>query len=72
MLMIRKKNIDNVVWQVVQYNLSKVFDCVQHDTLVRNLDLDFLKSFLKDRVQMVDVNATKSSGSKVSMGVPHG
>ncbi|GBP36130.1 Probable RNA-directed DNA polymerase from transposon BS [Eumeta japonica] len=61
-------------------DLSKAFDCVHHETLIGKLRhygvtgraLDLLKSYLSNRVQRVDVNNTRSSGSIVHMGVPQG
>lgn len=61
-------------------DLSKAFDCVHHDTLIRKLHyygikgiaLDFLTSYLSDRIQRVDVNGKRSPGSPVTMGVPQG
>ncbi|GBP21975.1 hypothetical protein EVAR_7192_1 [Eumeta japonica] len=56
-------------------DLSKAFDCVHHETLIGKLRhygvtgraLDLLKSYLSNRVQRVDVNGKKSSGSIVHM-----
>lgn len=61
-------------------DLSKAFDCVSHDTLVRKLHhygvrntaLDLLISYLDNRIQRVDVNGKRSPGSTVTMGVPQG
>lgn len=61
-------------------DLSKAFDCVHHDTLIRKLHhygvtgqaLGLLESYLIDRIQRVDVNGHRSSGSKIIMGVPQG
>ncbi|GBP40237.1 Probable RNA-directed DNA polymerase from transposon BS [Eumeta japonica] len=61
-------------------DLSQAFDCVYHETLIEKLRhygvtgraLDLLKSYLSNRVQRVDVNGIKSSGSIVHMGVPRG
>ncbi|GBP27987.1 Probable RNA-directed DNA polymerase from transposon BS [Eumeta japonica] len=61
-------------------DLSKAFDCVHHETLIGKLRhygvtgraFDLLKSYLNNRVQRVDVNGKKSSGSIVHMGVPQG
>lgn len=61
-------------------DLSKAFDCVHHDILIRKLNhygvkghaLDLLESYLVDRIQRVDVNGQRSLGSKISMGVPQG
>ena len=61
-------------------DLSKAFDCVHHDILIRKLHhygiknkaLDLLTSYLHNRIQRVDVNGKRSSGSTVTMGVPQG
>lgn len=61
-------------------DLSKAFDCVCHDTLIRKLhhygirnkSLSLLSSYLENRVQRVDVNGKKSEGALVTMGVPQG
>lgn len=61
-------------------DLSKAFDCVFHETLIRklyhygirNTALDLLTSYLSDRIQRVDVNGKRSPGSMVTMGVPQG
>lgn len=61
-------------------DLSKAFDCVCHDTLVRklhhygvrNTSLNLLISYLDNRIQRVDVNGKRSPGSVVTMGVPQG
>ncbi|GBP39917.1 hypothetical protein EVAR_83054_1 [Eumeta japonica] len=59
-------------------DLSKAFDCVYHETLSGKLShygvtgraLDLLKPYLNIRVQRVDVNDMKSSGS-ISTWVYH-
>ncbi|GBP65245.1 Probable RNA-directed DNA polymerase from transposon BS [Eumeta japonica] len=61
-------------------DLSKAFDCVHHDTLIRKLyyygvtdrSLGLLESYLSDRIQRVDINDERSSRSAVNMGVPQG
>lgn len=61
-------------------DLSKAFDCVCHETLIRKLEyygvrgsaLNLLKSYLHGRIQRVEVNGQRSPGSLVSMGVPQG
>lgn len=61
-------------------DLSKAFDCVCHEILIRKLHyygvrgsaLSLLKSYLYGRIQRVDVNGQRSPGSLVSMGVPQG
>ncbi|GBP41019.1 hypothetical protein EVAR_82979_1 [Eumeta japonica] len=60
-------------------DLSKVFDCAYHDTLIRKLhhngvtdrSLALLESHLRGSIQKIDVNGERSSGS-VNMGVPQG
>ena len=61
-------------------DLSKAFDCVIHETLVRKLyhygikdvALDLLTSYLSNRVQRVDVNGKRPSRAAVIIGVPQG
>ncbi|GBP10758.1 hypothetical protein EVAR_6311_1 [Eumeta japonica] len=61
-------------------DLSKAFDCVNHEKLIRKLhnygvtcsELDLLASYLTNRVQKIDVNKTRSSRSVVRMGVSEG
>ena len=61
-------------------DLSKAFDCVQHDTLLRKLRyygvqngaLNVIESYLNHRLQCVDINGVKSSGLPVQLGVPQG
>ncbi|CAK1581999.1 unnamed protein product [Parnassius mnemosyne] len=61
-------------------DLSKAFYCVHHETLIRklqhygvkNLALRLISSYLSNRTQKVVINGKGSSGSVVSMGVPHG
>ena len=61
-------------------DLSKAFDTVDHDTLlkklqmhgVRGLPLQLIQSYLTNRLQYTFVNGTKSNLSKVKCGVPQG
>lgn len=59
-------------------DLSKAFDCVDHETLLCKLrhygvkDISLIRSYLQGRIQRVDINGAKSSGSLVEMGVPQG
>ncbi|KAK9889372.1 hypothetical protein WA026_004648 [Henosepilachna vigintioctopunctata] len=64
-------------------DLSKAFDCVEHERLltklnycgIRNKQLDLLKSYLKNRVQYVKIGTDDGYISKylnTSMGVPQG
>jgi hypothetical protein len=61
-------------------DLSKAFDCVDYQTLlcklqhygIKNIALKLLFSYLHSRTQIIDINGVKSSGSRVTMGVPQG
>ncbi len=61
-------------------DLSKAFDCVEHETLllklehygIRGASLNLLKSYLQDRQLKVQVNKVNSQGASISMGVPQG
>lgn len=61
-------------------DLSKAFDCVDHQTLllklkhygIRGRALNLFKSYLEHRIQRVQINGTKSQGSQVKIGVPQG
>ncbi len=61
-------------------DLSKAFDCVEHETLllklqhygIRGVSLNLLKSYLLERLLTVQVNRVNSQGASVSMGVPQG
>lgn len=61
-------------------DLSKAFDCLRHDILLRKLEyygfegpeLNMMKSYLSNRNQVVYVNDVISSTSRVDIGVPQG
>ena len=61
-------------------DLSKAFDCVQHETLlhqleahgIRGLPLRWLASYLKDREQSVQIADAMSDKVKMPCGVPQG
>ena len=61
-------------------DLSKAFDTVDHDILLkklqmycfRGLPLQLIRSYLTNRLQYTFVNGTKSNLSKVKCGVPQG
>lgn len=61
-------------------DLSKAFDCVDHENLIRKLKhygvkntaLDLVSSYLCGRTQRVVINGMQSTGSAVAMGVPQG
>lgn len=61
-------------------DLSKAFDCVDHQTLllklnhygIKNNAQKLLHSYLSSRTQTVDINGVKSMGSDVKLGVPQG
>lgn len=61
-------------------DLSKAFDCVRHDLLLRKLfdygirgvPLRWLESYLKDREQQVDISGKLSNSINIEFGVPQG
>lgn len=61
-------------------DLSKAFDCVDHQTLLMKLrhyglratSLKLISSYLDNRIQKVEINNVQSSGSVVKIGVPQG
>ena len=61
-------------------DLSKAFDCLNHELLIAKLDaygfshtaLAFLYSYLSDRKQRTKINNTLSSWSNITTGVPQG
>ena len=61
-------------------DLSKAFDCLNHDLLISKLDaygfhktaLTFIYNYLKERKQRTKVNGSYSSWQKLKFGVPQG
>ena len=61
-------------------DLSKAFDMVNHEILIRKLNKfglrglaeNWFKSYLSDRKQLVEINSAKSSSKIVEHGVPQG
>lgn len=61
-------------------DLSKAFDCVDHQTLLKKLEhygvsdksVSLMKSYLYNRTQKVVINRTESTGAPINMGVPQG
>ena len=64
----------------VLMDLSKAFDCLNHDLLIAKLNaygfskdsLTLIRSYLKDRWQRTKINTSFSSWSELIMGVPQG
>lgn len=74
-------NINEGKWNIALYmDLSKAFDVVSHDLLLAKVDRlglrgkinQLLKSYLSNRMQLVEVNGCKSSILNISSGVPQG
>ena len=76
-----KKALDkNENAAAVLTDLSKAFDCINHELLIAKLEaygfskpaLTYVYSYLKDRFQRTKVNNTFSSWSYIHTGVPQG
>lgn len=72
-------NIDRGMFNLVVFiDLKKAFDTVNHQILLRKLDLygikgnalSLIRSFLTDRVQKCQVNGVNSSEKPITCGVP--
>jgi hypothetical protein len=61
-------------------DLSKAFDCVEHDVLIgklehygiRGSEIRFFASYLSQRQQITEINGARSKMGKVKHGVPQG
>ena len=61
-------------------DLSKAYDCIQHDLLLAKLEaygfstksLQFIKSYLKGRKQRVKINSVFSRWLEIHFGIPQG
>ena len=61
-------------------NLSKAFDCLNHELLIAKLEaygfdsksLTYILSYLQDKKQRTKMNASFSSWSSIKPGVPQG
>ena len=61
-------------------DLSKAFDCIDHEYLIAKLhaygfnikSLEYIHSYLYDRIQRVKINSSFSHWSKVESGIPQG
>ena len=64
----------------VYLDISKAFDCVNHDILLKKLEfygiranaLMWFESYLKDRTQYVEIKGTKSDKYTTNVSVPQG
>ena len=64
----------------IMIDFRKAFDLVDHDLLLKKLSyykcgsnfINLMKSYLKNRTQVVSVNGTKSNTAEISSGVPQG
>ena len=64
----------------VLLDLSKAFDTVDHQILInklnkigiRGISLQWIKSYLTNRVQYVEINGKKSTEQPITIGVPQG
>ena len=65
---------------IISLDLSKAFDMVNHEILIEKLklyqfsdhSLNIMKSYLKDRKQMVSINGVFSQYNDITSGVPQG
>ena len=61
-------------------DLSKAFDCIDHELLIAKLhaygfdikSLELIRSYLHDRIQRVKINSSFSHWSNVESGIPQG
>ena len=76
-----RKNLDNGIYSCgVFVDLEKAFDTVNHQILLSKLDhygirdnaLKWLKSYLSNRKQFVNLNGENSKNENISCGVPQG
>ena len=74
-------NMDRGFFNIAVFlDLQKAFDTIDHDILLKKLDLygleksalNLLKSYLTNRTQMCFVNGTLSSQKLITCGVPQG
>ena len=65
---------------VLLTDLSKAFDCIDHELLITKLhaygfnikSLEFIHSYLYDQIQNVKINSSFSHWSNVESGIPQG
>ena len=70
----------NKVLLAIFLDFSKAFDTVDHEILLKKLDfygfrgtsLQWIRSFLNNRTQFVEINQNRSSVSRLNVGVPQG
>ena len=74
------RNVESMSTVAVFMDLSKAFDCLNHDLLIANLEAygssrgakQLIYSYLDRRKQRVEMDGSFSSWRKTSVGVPEG
>ena len=75
---IKKNTSKGLYTGMIMLDLQKAFDTVDHEILCQKLSVmgvvsvEWFRSYLSDRTQMVNVNNTSSDFQKITCGVPQG
>ena len=80
MIEVWKKALDYKSAGAVLTDLSKAFDCLNHDLLIAKLNaygfeknaINFIYDYLKERKQRTKVNSSCSSWENIQYGIPQG